>query len=194
MSSFINCLLILSIILVSLFISLVFFTLLICTTMLVFALFYSLIKRVCLWFRITRKLKKAAKSAMHQLHSGEKKLKKQNLACDTSMSPSAFKDSLVLRAKDYKIIFCLSFIMVLLLIGFMAVNATIQGNLGFVAEKWRLVTVIFFFVSMGCWGIMMALFPVFLILHGLFSCLLKRVMKKLKILDVQQGTPIIPQI
>ncbi|WP_143242215.1 hypothetical protein [Bartonella doshiae] len=76
----------------------------------------------------------------------------------------------------------------------MAVNATIQGNLGFVAEKWRLVTVIFFFVSMGCWGIMMALFPVFLILHGLFSCLLKRVMKKLKILDVQQGTPIIPQI
>ncbi|MBB6158915.1 hypothetical protein HNQ74_000321 [Bartonella doshiae] len=32
----------------------------------------------------------------------------------------------------------------------MAVNATIQGNLDFVAEKWRLVTVIFFFVTTGC--------------------------------------------
>lgn len=153
------------------------------TLMTVFVIYYSFVKRAGLLFAMWRKLKKAV---LQKLGRYEKHSKAQNSVFEAQFSPAAFKESLALSRREYKIIFCVVLIMLIpfvclgifgafypksaILLADVVVKAPVLSKvIGFVFQGWLL-----------SWACIVSFLPVVLILHALLHCGVKRTAKKLE--------------
>ncbi|WP_273760614.1 hypothetical protein [Bartonella sp. ML70XJBT.G] len=153
------------------------------TLMTVFIIYYSFVKRAGLLFCMGRKLKKAA---LQKLGRYEKHSRVQNSIFEAKFSPVAFKESLTLSRREYKIIFCVVLIMLIPLVCSAIFGAFYPRSAIFLAglaDKAPVFSKVIAFVFQGwllSWACIVFFLPVVLILHALLHCGVKRTVKKLE--------------
>ncbi|WP_273757237.1 hypothetical protein [Bartonella sp. MM73XJBT] len=153
------------------------------TLMTVFVIYYSFVKRAGLLFCMWRKLKKAA---LQKLGRYEKHSRAQNSIFEAKFSPVAFKESLALSRREYKIICCVVLIMLIPLVCLMISAAFYPRSAIFLADlavKAPVLSKVIEFVFQGwlsSWACIVSFLPVVLILHALLYCGVKRTVKKLE--------------
>ncbi|EJF87763.1 hypothetical protein MCY_00064 [Bartonella rattimassiliensis 15908] len=165
---------------IALFISLAFCMVLFSTITTILALYYSLIKRAILLFKMRQKLKK---SATQNLRHDQTENRKQNDVLQ--FSPLSFQEALILSRKDYSIISSIAFVIFVLCVGFIVFSAFLPKSKMFLLSHAPILFYISDFVMrmmfLG-WACIVVALPVILIFHGIFHYDIKSITKKLKTL------------
>ncbi|WP_254492413.1 hypothetical protein [Bartonella sp. B1099] len=147
------------------------------TVKIILALYYSLIKRTIVLVKMRCKLKKgpAQNLRCYQVEDRE-----QNTVLATQFSARSFKESLELSRKDYKIISCIAFIVVVLLA---CASLFLSLLIKYTAVPYSDASALFFLGALPFLFILVCstfTLPVILILHSFLYYGVKKTVKKLE--------------
>ncbi|WP_375661471.1 hypothetical protein [Bartonella sp. CR127HXZ] len=164
----------------AIFICFTIFMVFLSTMMIIFALYYSLIKRTILLLATQRKLKKgAAQNLRHNQAEG----RGQNTVLATKFSAFSFQESLLLSKKDYRKIFSIACVMVALCAGVAVFFAFFPKSAIFLHNYAPIVLHMIDFVMrllFWVWTCIVVSLPVILILHSFLQYGVKKTVKKLE--------------
>ncbi|QEE12741.1 hypothetical protein D1092_07250 [Bartonella krasnovii] len=142
----------------------------------ILALYYSLIKRTIVLVKMRRKLNKSpAQNLRHYQAEG-----RGQTALATQFSALSFEESLELSRKDYKVISCIAFIVVVL---FACATIFLSLLTKYTTVPHTGALALFFIVALPFLFILVCsafTLPVILILHGLLHYGVKKTVKKLE--------------
>ncbi len=149
-------------------------------TMAIVAPYYSLIKRLRLYFRV-KKQRRLMKEQPQQFCFSKKSLKEivqQNLVLNTEISSYAFKKWLSFSNKDYVIHVCLSFMVMVFKV---YVYVTFYTEVNFLNDEKRFISMnIFFFYFVVFSVCILAMVPVIVILREILTSRLKKKIQQLE--------------
>ncbi|WP_019221197.1 hypothetical protein [Bartonella senegalensis] len=144
------------------------------TIMTIIAIYYSFVKRLALLFKMARKVKK---TALQRLNNCEREGEVQDLALDTAMNPLSFQNSLRLSGKEYKRIFAIS--CMLLILGILGYVGMFFVPLAQREAGWDglffLSLIPFFF-----WASVFVTLPVVLMFYSILNYRVRKMLEKLQ--------------
>lgn len=152
---------------VAIFICVALLSVLFSTAKIILALYYSLIKRTVLLWAMWRKLNR---SPAQNLRYDQIEGRGQNTALATQYSVLSFKESLELSKKDYSILFSITFVMLVLFVGFIAFAAFLPKSAIFLHNHAPLLLYVIDFMMkllLWVWACIVITLPIVLILHNL---------------------------
>ncbi|WP_273789531.1 hypothetical protein [Bartonella sp. ML70XJBT] len=156
--------------------------------MMIMVPYYSLIKRLRLYFRVKeqRRLMKEQPQRFCFSKKSLKEIVQQNLAPNTEISSHAFKKWFSFSNKDYVIHACLSFIVMVFKV---YVYVTFYTEVNFLNDEERFISmIIFFFYFVVCSACIFATVPVIIILREILTSRLKKKIQQLE--EVTKAPPI----
>ncbi|WP_273789538.1 hypothetical protein [Bartonella sp. ML70XJBT] len=156
------------------------FLVLFSTAKIVLALYYSLIKRTILLLKRRWKLNKSP--AQNLRHDQTERRGQTALA--TQLSALSFKESLELSREESRILFLITFVMLVLFVGFIVFAAFLPKSAIFLHNHTSILLYVIDFV-MGLlfwvWSYIVVALPIILILYSLLQCGVEKTVKKLEI-------------
>ncbi|WP_208440008.1 hypothetical protein [Bartonella raoultii] len=163
---------------VVIFINGIFFVVLFSTVKIILALYYSLIKRTIVFVKMRCKLNKSSAQNLRHYQAENR----GHTALATQFSALSFEESLELSRKDYKVISCIAFIVVVLFacatifLSLLTKDTILHsGDSGALALFFIGALPFLFILVCGAFTL-----PVILILHGLLHYGVKKTVKRLE--------------
>ncbi|WP_246257448.1 hypothetical protein [Bartonella gabonensis] len=107
----------------------------------------------------------------------------QNTALATPFSALSFKKSLELSREEYRMLFSITFVMLVLFVGFIAFAAFLPKSAIFLHNHAPLLLYVIDFVVQllfWVWSCIVVALPIVLILYSLLQCGVKKTVKKLE--------------
>nr|WP_275064715.1 hypothetical protein [Bartonella sp. AU55XJBT] len=150
------------------------------TAKIVLTLYYSLIKRTVLLLEMRRKLNN---SPAQNLRRDQIEGRGQT-ALATQLSALSFKESLELSRGESRMLFLITFVMLVLFVGFIVFAAFLPKSAIFLHNHTPLLLYVIDFVMgllLWVWSCIVVALPIILILYSLLQCGVEKTVKKLEI-------------